>query len=61
MTSGVSPLKGLVLPLPISQRDPGLRGATSVAVLTNRLVAAILISPTLAIVAAGPSVKVLAE
>ena len=61
MTSGVSPPKGLVLPLPISQRVPGFSGATSVAVLTNRLAPPIFMSPTVAIVARGPRVKVLAE
>ena len=61
MTSGVSPPNGLVLPLPINQRVPGFSGATSVAELTNRLAPAIFMSPTVAMLARGPSVKVLAE
>ena len=61
MISGVLPPKGLVLPLPINQRVPGFSGETSVAELTIRRAPAIFMSPTVAIVARGPSVKVLAE
>jgi hypothetical protein len=61
MTSGVLPSKGLVLPLPINQRVPVCSGAASVAALTNLVAPEIFMSPTLVILARGPSVKVFAE
>ena len=52
-----------MLPLPINQRDcvPVCSGAASVALLTNLVTPEIFMSPTLVILARGPSVKVFAE